>query len=88
MNIYDVLVHGYNQVLGIFPAPLQWIVTLALTIGLVMAVIGLVKQNALFLIVIVLFLPVIVPVIGTFFANLYAFFLFLLAQLGIHAAGS
>ena len=81
MAWYDFFVTTYNQFLAIFPAPLQWIITLLIVIGLVVGFINLIRTNALFMIVVVLLLPAFIPVLQRFFGDLYNFFLYLLSLL-------
>jgi hypothetical protein len=83
MGIYQLLINGYMTVLSIFPAPLRWLVTLLILVGLVMTFITLIRASWLWLILLVLLLPVIVPILAGFFAQLWAFFLFLLTQTGL-----
>ncbi len=79
MGFYDVFVNTYNQFLAIFPAPLQWIITLILIIGLVVGFINLIRTNALFLILLIFFIPALIPIFQRFFTDLYNFFLYLLS---------
>lgn len=78
MGWYDFLVNTYNQFLAIFPAPLQWIITLIVIIGLVVGFINLIRSNALFMILLIVLIPAFVPILQRFFSDLYAFFLYLL----------
>lgn len=79
MGWYDFFVNTYNQFLSIFPAPLQWVITLIVVIGLVVGFINLIKTNALFLIVLVILAPALIPIFQRFFNDLYNFFLYLLS---------
>ena len=81
MDLYGTLVSLYDNFLSIFPAPLQWVVTLLVLIALVMAFIGLIRRGGLFLILIVILLPILIPVLRHFLTDLYNFFLFLVSQL-------
>jgi hypothetical protein len=83
MAWYDFFVNTYNQFLAIFPAPLQWLITLLVVVGLVIGFINLIRTNALFLIVVVLLLPAFIPILQRFFADLYNFFLYLLSILKV-----
>ena len=82
MQIYDFLVHEYFQVLAFFPAPLAWFVSLAALILFIVVFIGLIRNNALFLILLVILLPVFIPVLARLFNDMYLFFVFLLHQVG------
>jgi len=81
VNFYQTLVDFYNGFLALFPMPVQWLVTLIVLVALVSAFIGLVRHNALFVIILIVLLPVLIPVLQHFFADLYNFFLFLVGQL-------
>lgn len=83
MGWYDFFVNTYNQFLGIFPAPIQSFITLIIVIGLVIGFINLIRTNALFLIVLVVLLPAIVPILQHFFSDLYNFFLYLVGLIRI-----
>ena len=78
MGWYDFFVNTYNQFLSIFPAPLQWLITLIVVIGLIVGFINLIRTNALFLILLVVLIPAFVPILQRFFTDLYDFFLYLL----------
>ncbi|HSX41245.1 MAG TPA: hypothetical protein VLF21_01210 [Candidatus Saccharimonadales bacterium] len=77
MNLYDFLVSAYNQFLGFFPAPLQWLVTLFVLIGLIGALIALVRHSWLALIIVIVLLPFIIPVLRHFVMDIYNFFVYL-----------
>jgi hypothetical protein len=81
MDIYQTLVSAYNQFLAVFPAPVQWVVTLLLLVAIVSAFINLIRHNVLFLVLLVLLLPFIAPILQRFFLDLYHFFLYLVGQL-------
>ncbi|HSX48394.1 MAG TPA: hypothetical protein VLF41_02750 [Candidatus Nanoarchaeia archaeon] len=85
MDFFSFFVNLYNQFLAIFPPPLQWLITLVVVIGLVVGFINLIRYNWIFLIVLILFLPIVVPVLQHFFADVYNFFLYLLRLLGVHS---
>ncbi|HSH31126.1 MAG TPA: hypothetical protein VK963_00475 [Candidatus Saccharimonadales bacterium] len=86
MSFYTFFVNLYNQFLALFPPPLQWLITLLVVIGLVVAFVGLIRYNWLFLILLILLLPFIFPILQRLFADLFAFFLYLLSLLGIGTA--
>ena len=85
MNFYQILVNLYAQFLAIFPPPLQWLVTLALIIGLIGAFIALLRHNILFVVLLIVLLPFIAPIVQRFLLDLYNFFLFLIQSLGSQA---
>lgn len=85
MDFYNYFVNLYNQFLSLFPQPIQWLVTLLVVIGLVVAFINLIRFNWIFLIVLIVLLPAIFPILQRLFADLYNFFLYLLQVLKITA---
>lgn len=85
MGLYDFFVNFYGNFLAIFPPSLQWLVTLLVVVGLVMAFISLIRYNWLFLLLLILLLPILFPVLQHLFADLYNFFAYLLSILGIAA---
>lgn len=85
MSFFDFFTSLYNQFLSLFPPSLQWLITLGVVIGLVVGFIGLIRHNAIFLIVLVLFLPIVIPVLRQFFNDIYNFFLYLLGIIHLTA---
>jgi hypothetical protein len=79
MGFYDFFVNTYNQFLAIFPAPLQWLITLIVIIGLVVGFINLIRTNGLFLILLIVLIPAFIPILQRFFSDLYNFFLYLVS---------
>ena len=86
MDLYTFLVTLYDQFLSISPPSLQWLITLVVVIGLVAAFINLIRYNWVFLIVLIILLPIVIPVLRHFFADIYNFFLYLLSLLGVKSA--
>jgi Flp pilus assembly protein TadB len=84
MNVYTILVNGYNALLAGFPEPVRWFITLLLLVGLVYTFIQLISANALFIILLVVLLPAIIPILVHFLMDIYNFFLYLLAQMGLY----
>ncbi len=80
-NIYQILTNGYDTILGIFPMQIRWIITLLILVGFVGVVFRLAKSGLLIFIIAILFLPLLIPVLGHFFSDIYAFFRFLVDQL-------
>lgn len=83
MNLYESLVGLYDRFLSLFPEPVQWLVTLLVVIALVVGFISLISQSWLFLILLILLLPAIIPILQRFFGDLYRFFLYLVRLLGV-----
>jgi hypothetical protein len=83
MNLSQDLVALYDRFLALFPPSVQWLVTLIVVIALVVGFISLISSSWLFLIVLILLLPAIIPVLQRFFGDLYRFFLYLVRLLGV-----
>jgi len=49
MTIFDQIISIYNQFISIFPASIQWIISLVIFIVVVKWTIDLVKQNIIWL---------------------------------------
>lgn len=88
MNIYNYLVNAYNHFLGLFPPSIQWLITLAILIALVVAFINLISDNPLFIILLIILLPVIAPIFQSFVQGIYHFFLYLIHSLSTTAPSS
>ena len=80
MGLYDLLVHSYFQVLGIFPQPLEFIINVLILVGLISAFIGLVRTNILFLFLLVILLPAGIPILSYIVTELWNFFLLVFHQ--------
>ena len=83
MGWYEFFVNTYNQFLAIFPAPLQWLITLIVIIGLIVGFINLIRTNALFMILLIVLIPAFIPILQHFFSDLYNFFLYLLSIINV-----
>lgn len=81
MDIYNTLVSYYNAFLSVFPPSLQWLVTLIILLALGAAFFSLIRQNILFLILLVILLPFLLPILLRFFADIFAFLVYLFNQL-------
>jgi hypothetical protein len=83
MGIYQLLVNAYYQIISAFPAPLQWLLTLALLFGVAILFLHLIRSSWIFLILLVILLPVLIPLVWGVFLGLWHFLLFLLTQTGL-----
>ena len=81
MAWYTFLVDIYNQILGYFPAGLQWLITLLILIGFVGAFAALIRRSVLWVVLLVIVLPILFPVFARFFLDLYKFLLYLIQSL-------
>jgi hypothetical protein len=77
VSVYNFLVTTFNHFIALFPASIQWLVTVLVLIGLVGALISLVKQHLIFIILAIILLPFIVPVLGKLIGEIIAFFVYL-----------
>lgn len=81
MSLYDFLITTYNGFIAIFPGPLQWLITLLIIIGLISAMVVLIRHHILFIIILIILLPFVVPVLVRFVSDIYHFILHLLELL-------
>jgi hypothetical protein len=86
MNIYGWLVTGYNALIAPFPAPLRWLLTVALLVGVVVLFINLIRSSWLFLLVLLLLLPFLLPLVWGVLMDLVNFILYLTGQAGLRGA--
>ena len=83
MDLYAHLVATYTWFLSLFPAQLQWMVTLAIILFMISLMVGLIRRNILFALLLIPLVPVLWPVIVHFVTDIGAFFIYLL-----HTAGA
>jgi hypothetical protein len=88
MDVYSRLVDLYNRFLNLFPASIQWLITLAILIALIVAFVNLISANPLFVILLIILLPLIAPIFQNFIAGIYHFFLYLIHSLSAKAPAS
>lgn len=88
MSLYQLLVDSYNQIVSVFPAPLQWLITVIVLIAVVVAFMQLARINLWFLLILVLLLPVLIPLLVSVIEAIWHFFLYLLVRIGIGTQGS
>jgi len=85
MGIYQVLVTAYNQLISAFPPVLQWLLTVALLVGVAVLFVHLIRSSLVWVILLVLLLPVLLPIVWGVFLGIWHFLLYLLVQLGLKA---
>ncbi|HEY2003941.1 MAG TPA: hypothetical protein VGH44_02390 [Candidatus Saccharimonadia bacterium] len=85
MGIYQILVSAYNQIISVFPPVLQWLLTVALLVGVVVLFVHLIRSSWLFVLLLVLLLPVLFPLVWSVFLGIWHFLLYLLVQVGVRA---
>jgi hypothetical protein len=73
VNLYQFLVTTFNRFVAVFPPDIQWLVTLLVLIGLVGALIGLVRRHLIFILLAIFLVPFIVPVIGQLVSDVVQF---------------
>lgn len=69
-RIFDV----YNQFIGIFPEQYQWVVSLLLVLAIASFLWNLIKRNWLWVILLVVLFPGILPILKNIFDSLTALF--------------
>ncbi|HEX7259900.1 MAG TPA: hypothetical protein VF272_03140 [Candidatus Saccharimonadia bacterium] len=77
MGLYDFLITAFHQFVRIFPESLQWVAALLILIGLIGLLATLVRQHILFILVVILLLPFLIPVAGEVIADIFAFIRYL-----------
>ena len=85
MGVYQLLVNAYNQIISAFPAPLGWLLTVALLVGVVALFVHLIRSSVLWVILLLLLLPVLFPLVWSVFLGIWHFILYLLVQVGLRA---
>ncbi|MCL4386877.1 MAG: hypothetical protein M1355_00575 [Patescibacteria group bacterium] len=75
-NFYDIF-------LNLFPRDVQWLVSLIVVISLIAAFYVLVRYHWGFLLLIVIFLPIAIPALRSFFADVYGSFLYIWDKIGL-----
>ena len=88
MDFYSNLVDLYNRFLNLFPTSIQWLITLAILIALIVAFFNLISSNPLFVILLIILLPLIAPIFQNFITGIYHFFLYLIHSLSGSAPSS
>jgi hypothetical protein len=85
MNLYSVLVSAYYQIISVFPPIIQWLLTVALLVGVAVLFWHLITRSWLFVILLVILLPFLIPVLWGVFVGIWNFLLFLLTQAGLRS---
>ena len=74
MSYYDFLITTYGNFVGVFPASIRWVVTLLIIVGLVGILMSLVRHYLIFVIVLIILVPFLIPVVVSFVHDLGVFF--------------
>ena len=85
MGIYQLLVTAYNQIMSVFPPVLQWLLTVALLVGVAVLFVHLIRSSIWWVILLVILLPVLFPLVWSIFLGIWHFILYLLVQTGLKA---
>jgi len=88
MGIFQVLVNAYNAVIASFPPALQWLLTVALLVGVAVLFVHLIRSSWLFVLLLILLLPVLFPLVWSVFLGIWHFLLYLLVQVGLRVPAS
>jgi hypothetical protein len=73
----EILTKIYNQFLSIFPEKIHWLVSLIVLIAISVAFIKLIRYHWVFILVLIIFIPALIPIFRSFFLSLWDFVLFL-----------
>ncbi len=73
MAVIDDIISIYDQFISLFPLEFQWVVSLIIFIAIVVGVFNLIKQNFIFLILLILIIPASIPILLSIFEGLLAF---------------
>ena len=84
MNPYDFLVQTYGYFINIFPTNVRWLVSLLILVGIIGAFVELVKKGAMILIPIVIFVPLLIPVISSLAVDAYHSFVYVVTITGLY----
>ncbi|MGI5827933.1 MAG: hypothetical protein ACOX6V_02815 [Patescibacteria group bacterium] len=78
MSLIDQLISIYSQFIGIFPSQIQWLISLAIFVAIVIAVVDLVKKNFIWLLLLIILIPASIPLLRSIFSGLVTFLQYLL----------
>ncbi len=74
MNGYAFVLHQFNSFVDLFPVSLHWIVGFLIVVGLIGAVVSLIRQHVIFVLLAVLVLPFLIPAVGQLSREAVAYF--------------
>ena len=74
MSYYNFLITVYANFIAAFPASIRWLVTLLIIVGLVGILMSLVRHYLIFVIVLIILVPFLIPVVVSFVHDLGVFF--------------
>ena len=78
MSLVDQLIAIYDRFITLFPAGIQWIISLAIFISVVVGVINLIRRNFIFLLLLVILIPASIPLLRSILNGILAFLRYLL----------
>lgn len=67
----------YNRFLGLFPPATHWLVSAIVLVSIIAAFFVLIKTDWLWLLLLIVLIPVIFPILRSFFFGIYEFVLYL-----------
>ncbi|NIM46810.1 MAG: hypothetical protein GTN40_01480 [Candidatus Aenigmarchaeota archaeon] len=76
-GIFDYLTKLYERFLSIFPQEIHWLISLIILIAIVVAFIRLIRRGWIALILLIIFLPIVIPALRNIFSELYQFVVYL-----------
>ena len=74
---------SYDKFLTLFPEPIQWLVSLIVIISLVVAFYVLIRFHWIFFLLLVIFVPIIIPATRSAFTDIYNAFLYIWSKVGL-----
>lgn len=69
----DLFMNGYQKFLGLFPSSVHWLVSLIVLISIIAAFVALIQTHWIFIVLAIILLPVIYPVLQSFFGGIWEF---------------
>lgn len=80
----DIFYQLYDRFLSVFPVSTQWFVSLIVVISLITAFYVLIRFHWIFILLLVIFIPFIIPALREVFTDFYQAFAFVWDKLGIN----
>ncbi|MFA5009797.1 MAG: hypothetical protein WC553_01015 [Patescibacteria group bacterium] len=74
-GIFERIFNAYNAFVGMFPDGFQWVVSLVLILAIASFLFNLIKKNWLWIILLVVIFPGVLPILKNIFDSLTAMFI-------------
>ncbi|PIZ00953.1 hypothetical protein COY62_00625 [bacterium (Candidatus Howlettbacteria) CG_4_10_14_0_8_um_filter_40_9] len=79
----DIFFQLYDRFLSVFPVSTQWFVSLIVVISIVVAFYVLIRFHWVFILLLVILVPFLVPALKEVFTDFYQAFIFVWDKLGV-----